>query len=148
DRGGPRGHPRLGPRERGHGRGAHRHDGPHRRRRADLAPDGRARDLPGRALRYRDRRRRVRRGELPLDRHHCPARGEQARVTARPPASLDELLDAAVGEHGDRTALIDGELQLTYAELAARAAALAAALVEAGVAKGDRVGIYLDKNWQ
>jgi len=69
-------------------------------------------------------------------------------VTARPPASLDELLDAAVGEHGDRTALIDGELQLTYAELAARAAALAAALVEAGVAKGDRVGIYLDKNWQ
>ena len=69
-------------------------------------------------------------------------------MTARPPASLDELLDAAVGEHGDRTALIDGELQLTYAELAARAAALAAALVEAGVAKGDRVGIYLDKNWQ
>jgi len=69
-------------------------------------------------------------------------------VTARPPASLDELLDAAVEEHGDRTALIDGDLQLTYAELAARAAGLAAALVDAGVAKGDRVGIYLDKNWQ
>jgi acyl-CoA ligase (AMP-forming) (exosortase A-associated) len=69
-------------------------------------------------------------------------------VTPRPPASLDELLDAAVEEHGDRTALIDGELRLTYIELSARAAGLAAALAAAGVAKGDRVGIYLDKNWQ
>jgi acyl-CoA ligase (AMP-forming) (exosortase A-associated) len=69
-------------------------------------------------------------------------------VTPRPPATLDELLDAAVAEHGDRTALVDGDVQLTYAEVAARAGSLAAALVDAGVAKGDRVGIYLDKNWQ
>jgi acyl-CoA ligase (AMP-forming) (exosortase A-associated) len=69
-------------------------------------------------------------------------------VTARPPASLDELLGAAVAEHGDRTALIDGDLELTYAQLASRAASLAAALADTGVAKGDRVGIHLDKNWQ
>jgi acyl-CoA ligase (AMP-forming) (exosortase A-associated) len=69
-------------------------------------------------------------------------------VSARPPASLDELLDAAVADHGDRIALVDGDLELTYAELAARAGNLAAALAEAGVAKGDRVGIHLDKNWQ
>jgi len=69
-------------------------------------------------------------------------------VTARPPASLDELLDAAAAEHGDRIALVDGDLELTYAEVAARAGNLAAALAEAGVAKGDRVGIHLDKNWQ
>jgi acyl-CoA ligase (AMP-forming) (exosortase A-associated) len=69
-------------------------------------------------------------------------------VTARPPASLDELLDAAVQEHGDRLALIDGDLELTYADVGARAASLAAALADTGVAKGDRVGIHLDKNWQ
>ena len=69
-------------------------------------------------------------------------------MTGRPPASLDELLDAAVADHGDRIALIDGDTELTYAELSIRAGSLAAALAEAGVAKGDRAGIYLDKNWQ
>ena len=69
-------------------------------------------------------------------------------MTARPPASLDELLGAAVAADGDRPALIDGDVELTYAQLDAHAGSLASALAGDGVAKGDRVGIYLDKSWQ
>jgi acyl-CoA ligase (AMP-forming) (exosortase A-associated) len=69
-------------------------------------------------------------------------------VTSRPAATLDELLDAAIAEHGERTALVDGDVRLTYAEVGARTGALAAALAGAGLAPGDRVGIYLEKSWQ
>jgi fatty-acyl-CoA synthase len=61
-------------------------------------------------------------------------------------AYRDELspllfLERAARAYGDRTALVDGPLSRSYAELAARAQALANALAERGVEPGDRVAI-------
>jgi acyl-CoA synthetase (AMP-forming)/AMP-acid ligase II len=67
-------------------------------------------------------------------------------VSAR---TIPALLEQARREAPDRVALVaghhvHGELALTYAELADRAARLAAVLAERGVGPGDRVGILLD----
>lgn len=57
------------------------------------------------------------------------------------------LLDAAVADHGARTAVVgtgpSGAERWTYAELDARARGLAAGLAEIGVAPGDRVVVWL-----
>ncbi|MDD7933604.1 (2,3-dihydroxybenzoyl)adenylate synthase [Actinomycetospora straminea] len=57
------------------------------------------------------------------------------------------LLDAAVADHGGRTAVVgtgpSGGERWTYAELDARARGLAAGLAEIGVAPGDRVVVWL-----
>ena len=50
------------------------------------------------------------------------------------PASIPAMVAATVAVHGDRTAVIDGDVELSYAELSARARAFAAALVADGVA--------------
>lgn len=69
-----------------------------------------------------------------------------SEVSAR---TIPALLDQACREAPDRVALVaghhlHGEVALTYAELADRAARLAAVLAERGVGRGDRVGILLD----
>ncbi|MGW4160211.1 (2,3-dihydroxybenzoyl)adenylate synthase [Streptomyces sp. NPDC004788] len=51
-------------------------------------------------------------------------------------------------EYGDRTALVDGELRLTYRELAAHADALAVALRERGLGRGDRILVQLPNSWE
>ena len=56
--------------------------------------------------------------------------------------SIPALLGAAETRHAERIALLDGATTLTYPELAARARGFAAALVESGVAPGDRVAIW------
>ena len=58
----------------------------------------------------------------------------------------DQSIAARVAEvveaHGDAVAVVDGSERLTYAELGERAHRVAAGLVAAGVAKGDRVAIW------
>ena len=49
---------------------------------------------------------------------------------------------AAAEEHGQRLALVDGDTQYTYAELAEAVRTLAAALVASGIARGDRVSVW------
>jgi fatty-acyl-CoA synthase len=58
--------------------------------------------------------------------------------------TIGENLDRAVAAYGDRLALADvpAGRRLTYAELAAEVDALALGLLAAGIAKGDRVGIW------
>src|SRR5215469_14861327 len=58
--------------------------------------------------------------------------------------TIGENLDRAVARYGDRIALADlpAALRLTYAELAAEVDALALGLLEMGIVKGDRVGIW------
>jgi fatty-acyl-CoA synthase len=58
--------------------------------------------------------------------------------------TIGENLDRAVASHGERLALSDvpAGRRLTYAELAAEVDALALGLLAAGIAKGDRVGIW------
>ena len=64
------------------------------------------------------------------------------------PDLLDETigdnLDATVGRHGDRLALVDRAqgIRWSYTEFAREVDRLAAALVGAGLVKGDRVGIW------
>ena len=55
--------------------------------------------------------------------------------------TLNGLLDRAAQEGGERTALVHGERELTYAELRALVLAAAGGLARAGVVKGDRVAI-------
>jgi fatty-acyl-CoA synthase len=58
--------------------------------------------------------------------------------------TIGENLDRAVAAYGDRLALADvpAGRRLTYAELAAEVDALALGLLAAGIANGDRVGIW------
>ena len=60
--------------------------------------------------------------------------------------SVARVLEMQAEAHGDRVFIIAGERRLTYAQVDARAAALARALRELGVERGDRVAIDLP-NW-
>jgi len=57
---------------------------------------------------------------------------------------LERVLEDSARAHGERTALVAGDRRLTYAALDARAEALAHQLRAAGVARGDRVALFLD----
>ena len=59
---------------------------------------------------------------------------------------LYELLEAAAVEHADRVAVVDGDRSLTYTELNELSSRLANHLQSAGVRRGDRVGLYLQKS--
>jgi amino acid adenylation domain-containing protein len=59
--------------------------------------------------------------------------------------NLAELLWQLDPARDDHPAVVDGESTTTYGELRSRAAAVAAALEEAGVAPSDRVAILLDR---
>jgi amino acid adenylation domain-containing protein len=59
---------------------------------------------------------------------------------------LDLLLLAAAREHGDRTALTVGEVDLSYRELFARAESLAGALVDSGAGPETFVGVAADRS--
>ena len=58
------------------------------------------------------------------------------------PDSIPALLAAKVERVGDHPAIVDGDLQLTYTELAERSREFGAALVAAGIETGDRVAIW------
>ena len=59
------------------------------------------------------------------------------------PQTVCALLEAASKRYGDRLAVIDGTLRMSYAELAAQARTMARALMAAGVQPGDRVAVWL-----
>jgi fatty-acyl-CoA synthase len=60
--------------------------------------------------------------------------------------SVADILEQGARQHPERACLRFGDRKLTYAQLHARAAALAAALHELGVEQGDRVALDLP-NW-
>ncbi|RII96293.1 hypothetical protein DZF93_20890, partial [Clavibacter michiganensis subsp. insidiosus] len=59
------------------------------------------------------------------------------------PRTLVDVLRATVAAHPDASAIQDGDGALSYRELMARVVQVAASLREAGVGKGDRVGIRM-----
>ncbi len=65
------------------------------------------------------------------------------REHAAPPRTLVDVLAATAARFPHAVAIDDGAVELTYRALLARAAAAAAALVDAGVRHGDRVGIRI-----
>jgi HIP---CoA ligase len=56
--------------------------------------------------------------------------------------TIPNLVADGAQRHGDREALVDGELRLSFAELAETVDWYARAFVAAGTAKGDRVGMW------
>jgi len=59
------------------------------------------------------------------------------------PQTVCALLEEASKRYGDRLAVIDGTLRMSYAELAAQARTMARALMATGVQPGDRVAVWL-----
>ncbi|MEM9372286.1 MAG: amino acid adenylation domain-containing protein [Planctomycetota bacterium] len=56
-----------------------------------------------------------------------------------------EIFESAVGRFGDRLALVCGDERLSYAEVEARANAIAHALIGRGVRRGDRVALAIPR---
>ncbi len=65
-----------------------------------------------------------------------------------PKQTLPEVLRAAAATHGERTALVDGAVRLTFAELLDRVRATARDYVALGVEPGDRVVLWAPNTWQ
>jgi fatty-acyl-CoA synthase len=59
------------------------------------------------------------------------------------PITIAEQLERTAQRHGDRTALIAGELRMTWRETRDAARRVARAMAAAGVRRGDNVGIWL-----
>lgn len=68
-------------------------------------------------------------------------------MMARLPYTAREMLaQRASSAQPRRVAIVDGTRRLTYGELLARAHGFANALLEAGVSRGDRVGVFLRRS--
>ena len=59
---------------------------------------------------------------------------------------LHQLLEEAAEHHADRVAVVDKDREMTYRALNAAANRVANLLVDLGVRRGDRVGLYLQKS--
>jgi acyl-CoA ligase (AMP-forming) (exosortase A-associated) len=68
-------------------------------------------------------------------------------VRSRPEFTLHDLLHNSVARDPEKTAVVDGDAQYTYQDLERESSALGAALANAGVERGDRVGVLVEKSW-
>jgi acyl-CoA ligase (AMP-forming) (exosortase A-associated) len=67
---------------------------------------------------------------------------------AHPEFTLHDLLRNCVERDPSKVAIVDGDAEYAYGDLDRQSNALCAALQEAGVEKGDRVGVYMEKSWE
>ncbi|MGX7827901.1 amino acid adenylation domain-containing protein [Actinokineospora sp. 24-640] len=72
-------------------------------------------------------------------------RGWNDTATEIPPLSLVDLFELAADRDPDALAVIDGDTEIVYGELDARADAVAWLLDAAGVRRGELVGVLLDR---
>ncbi|MGH6627362.1 MAG: FadD3 family acyl-CoA ligase [Burkholderiaceae bacterium] len=63
-------------------------------------------------------------------------------ATTMLPQTLPEMIFSAAQRFGERAAIVDGDLTLSYRELASRSEQVARALIALGVEPGDRVAIW------
>ncbi len=61
---------------------------------------------------------------------------------------VEQFLRASARRSGDKVALVAGDRRFTFAEIDAASDRLAAALSRGGVARGDRVAVYMDNCWE
>ncbi|WP_256989367.1 amino acid adenylation domain-containing protein [Rhodococcus sp. 05-2254-6] len=80
---------------------------------------------------------------LPDERCTTPA-SVGAAVTER--GSLNDVFSMAIMQHGNRIAIQDAEVSVTYAELDERVAALASALSARGIGTEDRVAVRIGRS--
>ncbi len=66
----------------------------------------------------------------------------------RPEFTFHDLLFNSVERDASKVAIVDGTSEHTYEDLHRQSGALGAALQDAGVKKGDRVGILMEKSWE
>ena len=66
----------------------------------------------------------------------------------RPEFTLHDLLLNSVERDPLKVAIVDGDSEHSYEDMYRQSGALGAALQDAGVRKGDRVGILMDKSWE
>ena len=64
------------------------------------------------------------------------------------PFLLQHLIAGSAERHPDRPALVFGDDTLSYSALARDVEAFASGVVQMGLARGERVGIYLDKRFE
>jgi acyl-CoA synthetase (AMP-forming)/AMP-acid ligase II len=64
------------------------------------------------------------------------------------PSTLSDLVEHARREHGDRLGVVDGEVRLTFAELADAIDETAAAVVASGIEPGDAVAVWAPNIWE
>jgi acyl-CoA ligase (AMP-forming) (exosortase A-associated) len=69
-------------------------------------------------------------------------------VIPYPEFTLHDLLRNSVERDPRKVAIVDGDAEYTYDDLDRQSNSLGAALVGAGVEKGDRVGVYMEKSWE
>lgn len=69
-------------------------------------------------------------------------------VTQHPEYTLHDLLRNSVARDPGKTAIVDGDAEYSYEDLERESSALGAALADAGVEKGDRVGVLVEKSWE
>ena len=62
--------------------------------------------------------------------------------------TLFHLLENAAARAPEKIAVVDGAKSWTYAQLRQQSARLAQGLLDAGLKRGDRVGIWLEKSWE
>ena len=66
-----------------------------------------------------------------------------------PEFTLHDLLHNSVERDPPKVAIVDGDAEYTYEDLERASNSLGAALQEeAGVKRGDRVGVYMEKSWE
>jgi acyl-CoA ligase (AMP-forming) (exosortase A-associated) len=69
-------------------------------------------------------------------------------VSARPEFTLHDLLHNSVARDASAVAVVDGDTHYTYEDLERESSSLGAALADAGVERGDRVGVLVEKSWE
>jgi acyl-CoA synthetase (AMP-forming)/AMP-acid ligase II len=69
-------------------------------------------------------------------------------VSVYPEFTLHDLLRNTAELYPGKSAIVDGKAEFTYEDMARQSDALCAALQDAGVEKGDRVGILMEKSWE
>jgi acyl-CoA ligase (AMP-forming) (exosortase A-associated) len=69
-------------------------------------------------------------------------------VRFRPEFTLHDLLHNSVARDPEKAAVVDGDAQYTYQDLERESSSLGAALANAGVGRGDRVGVLVEKSWE
>jgi fatty-acyl-CoA synthase len=62
--------------------------------------------------------------------------------------SLSDLLRRSAARFGDKTAVVDGDVSFSFAELNAAVTSTAAALQHRGIVKGDRLALLARNCWQ
>ena len=66
----------------------------------------------------------------------------------RPEFTLHDLLHNSLERDSQKLAVVDGDAEYSYEDLERESSALGAALIDAGVNKGDRVGVLVEKSWE